>query len=146
MEPESTRRPSPELLLRYVRSQATDAERQAVEACMAGDEEFRTIVAQMRSAEALAGDIFRMESFDSEAGYRRVRTRIRARGFERLRRRAVQWAAVLMLPLLVCSGVMSYLYYRERTPEELFAELSTPAGAVIRYDPRLREQAGVVKK
>ena len=134
MERNNTNLPDPELLLRYLRGELPDAEKTAVERMAAADPRLSDILGDMRRAEALSQDLVRMELLDAEAGFGRVQSRIRARARERVFRRAVRWAAVLMLPLLVSSLVFGWLYYRERMPEELFAEVATPAGTVIRYD------------
>ena len=127
MERNNTNLPDPELLLRYLRGELPDAEKTAVERMAAADPRLSDILGDMRRAEALSQDLVRMELLDAEAGFGRVQSRIRARARERVFRRAVRWAAVLMLPLLVSSLVFGWLYYRERMPEELFAEVATPA-------------------
>lgn len=127
-------RPDPELLLRYLRDELSDPERSAVEQMLRHDRQAAALLGQMRGAEALSQDILRMEMIDCEAGFQRVRSRIRARRRDRLVRLAMRCAAVLMLPLLVASAFFGYLYYRERTPGTLFAEVSAPTGAVVHYE------------
>lgn len=134
MEPKSTNLPDPDLLLRYLRGELCDAQSTAVEQMAAADARLSQILGDMRRAEALSEDIARMELLDAEAGFRRVQSRIGARSRERIFRRAVRWAAVLMLPLLVTSLLFGWLYFKERMPQELFAEVATPAGTVIRYE------------
>ena len=134
MDPKTEKLPEPELLMRYLHAELSDAEKTALEETLAADSRTAAALDDMRRAEAITQDIVRMELLDTEAGFRRVQSRIRARGRERLFQRAMRWAAVLMLPLLASSFLFGYLYYKERVPEALFAEVATPAGTVIRYE------------
>lgn len=134
MDKMNTDLPDPKLLLSYLHQELSDVERLAVEQAAAENPRVRELLDDMRCAEALSMDIVRMGSLDMEAGYHRVQSRIHDRRREKLFQRTMRWAAVLILPLLASTFVTGYLYYKERTPEALFAEVSTPPGAVVRYE------------
>lgn len=84
METKPRNQPDPELLLRYLRSELSDAEKAALEESFATDPRTVATLDDMRRAEAITQDIVRMELLDADAGFRRVQSRIRARGRERL--------------------------------------------------------------
>lgn len=126
--------PDAELLLRYLHDELSPAEREEVERTLKRDARAADALEALREAEALSRDIVRMELLDADAGYRRVRERIRARRRERLFRRVTRWAAVLALPLFAASMLFGYLYFRERNSGPLFAEVATSTGTVVRYE------------
>lgn len=95
-----------------------------------GDTDFDSL---LRKAEALGHDIKEMESIDAQEAYRRGMAKVRTQQRQQLRNHLMRYAAFLTLPLLLCSLVLSYLYFHNEEVMQ-YAEVRSAAGTVIRYE------------
>lgn len=87
----------------------------------------------LRKAEALAQDILEMESVDTDAAYRRAEAAIRRSRRTAIIGRLTRYAALLALPLLMTTLILSYLLMRGDTDSRMVS-VTASAGSVMRYE------------
>lgn len=88
----------------------------------------------LRKAQALSDDIKEMESIDVQRAYQRAQQTIKANRRRVVANRLMRYAAFLTLPLLIASLTLGYLYLNEPEVTEQYAEVTSAAGSVVRYE------------
>ncbi len=87
----------------------------------------------LRKAEALAEDILEMESVDTAAAYQRAASAMRRNRRTVILTRLTRYAAILTLPLLMATLVLSYLLICGDTDPRMVS-VTAAAGSVMRYE------------
>lgn len=89
----------------------------------------------IKQIKALAEDILEYQSVDTQEAYSRLNRRMHKKLGSRLFMRTIsRIAVILLLPLLISSGVFSYLYLKQRSLMEqvVYNEVSSAPGTVTR--------------
>lgn len=87
----------------------------------------------MRKAETLAQDILEMESIDTEDAYRRAESAMRRNRRTAFIGRLTRYAAVLTLPLLMATLILSYLLMHGDADNRMVS-VTAATGSVMRYE------------
>ncbi|MDR1557765.1 MAG: DUF4974 domain-containing protein [Tannerellaceae bacterium] len=88
----------------------------------------------LKKAQALGEDIKEVESIDAMQAYERAQVRLRSISKRLIYNRLMRYAAFLTLPLLLTSFIFGYLYFQKPESAETYAEISTSAGIITRYE------------
>ena len=88
----------------------------------------------LRKAREIGEDIKTLESVDINQAYHSTWGKIRRNRMKRFNRILLKSAAILALPLLLSSLVMSYLYFHKPEEELKYAEVKAAQGTIIRYE------------
>ncbi len=124
----------PELLFRYCKKQCSTAEQEMIEQAMSCSEELRLKVKQIERTLEIAADIEECESIDVFSGYKTTRRKIRDSQKRLFIHLLTRYAAILTFPLLLSSIILGYLYFNRQPQALQFAEVTTPTGAIVRYE------------
>lgn len=88
----------------------------------------------LRKAHALGNDIKEMESIDVARAYQRTQKILKANRKKQMYNQLMRYAAFLVVPLLLTSLVLGYLYFQKPELAEKYAEVTAATGSVIRYE------------
>lgn len=88
----------------------------------------------LRKAHALGNDIKEMESIDVARAYQRTQKILIANRKKQMYNQLMRYAAFLVVPLLLTSLVLGYLYFQKPELAEKYAEVTAATGSVIRYE------------
>lgn len=88
----------------------------------------------LRKAHALGNDIKEMESIDVARAYQRTQKLLKANRKKQMYNQLMRYAAFLVVPLLLTSLVLGYLYFQKPELAEKYAEVTAATGSVIRYE------------
>ena len=88
----------------------------------------------LKQAQALADDIFEMETIDAEAAYQAAESKARHSRRMTIYNKVMRYAAILALPLLVSTLVLGYMQLRGAGEPERMVTVTAAAGSVLRYE------------
>jgi ferric-dicitrate binding protein FerR (iron transport regulator) len=130
-----------DLLFRYCSGTADAEEKLLVERMLSESEESSLYVEQINRLLALDLDKKEYESYPVAGAYKKVSDRIQSKPNSTINRRIQllsrfrKYAAILFIPLLMCSFLLGYLYMTKDKKEPVsFVELCTPQGTITRYE------------
>jgi ferric-dicitrate binding protein FerR (iron transport regulator) len=87
-----------------------------------------------RKALHLLNDIKELASINVAETYRQTRLKIKSNRQKLIYSRLMRYAAILMLPFLIASLVLGYLYFHEPALHEAYAKVIAAPGTIIRYE------------
>ncbi len=123
-----------EKVLRYCEGKSTPDEQIEVEQEAEKSAELREIIHELRLSLALNKDIKELEAIDTNAAFVRTKKKIQKQRIQHINLQLMRYAALLFVPLLITSLVLSYLYFGTSPHEIQYAEVNTASGAIIRYE------------
>ncbi len=123
-----------EKVLRYCEGKSTLDERIEIEKEARHSVDLRRAIHDLQISLALSKDIKELESIDTNAAFARMKKRIRKQRIQRINLQLMRYAALLFIPLLITSLVLSYLHFGASSHEMQYAEVNTSSGAIIRYE------------
>lgn len=123
------------LFLRYCTGKVTTDERRQVEELINSSAEMSDELSDVREVLSLEKKIARIESYDIEKGYERVRKSIKKqRRRKQLLSLLSRAAAILVIPLLISTLIFGYMAFHKPMEEIAYTEVVSAPGVVSRLE------------
>ena len=125
-----------DLLIRYCQKECTQEETARIEKEMKTSKDICKQVENIRLSLAIAHDIQACEAIPTAAAYKKTWEKIE----EKQKRKnkiiplLMRYAAILAIPLAMSTVLFSYLYFSSQLEETQYAEVKSPAGAILKYE------------
>lgn len=122
-----------EALFRYCNDNSDQKEKTSIEQALAGSEELRAKLESIKTVITLTSDIKECQSVNVEAAYAKVSKYMN--GKKQNSSRLIRFAAILSIPLLISTFILSYLFFVENAQRpELYSEIFTFPGTITRHE------------